>query len=114
MSEKPVEVNNSNQDFVNGVLFGIMHGIELTRASYVKDGDEKNKLASLINSSLDSAWGKMFETFTLIRKHNRVPDLPKMVKELVEHPEYKKLKDDERNSLDKMWSLLTNENKRVC
>lgn len=110
MSEKQVEVNNSNQDFINGVLFGLMHGIELTRASYVK-GSEKNKIVSLVNSSLDSAWAKMFESFTLIRQYNRVPDLPKMVKELVEHPEYKKIKEEESKSLDKMWSLITNENK---
>lgn len=106
MSEKAVDVNNSDEMFVNGVLFGLMHAIELTRATYVQGCSEDNKLATLINSSLNGAWGKMFETFTLIRKHNRVPDLPKMVKELVEHPEYKKLKESEKKSLDDMWELL--------
>lgn len=110
MGEKQVEVNNSNQDFINGVLYGLMHGIELTRASYVK-GSDKNRIVSLVNSSLESAWAKMFETFSLIRKYNRVPDLQKMVKELEEHPDYKKCKEEEGKSLDKMWGLITNENK---
>lgn len=103
---KNIDVNNSDSMFVNGVLFGLMHGIELCMADRVIGCKEGNKIASLINTTLDSAWGKMYESFDLIRKHKRVPDLDAMVKELTSNPKYQECKKDMAKTLDDMWETL--------
>ena len=108
---KSMDVNNSDEVFVNGVLFGLMHGIEICMADRIVGCKEDNKIASLINTSLDSAWGKMYESFDLIRKYKRVPKLDDMVKELTSNPKYQETKKHMAKTLDEMWSLIKNENK---
>ena len=101
--DKEYIANNTDEAFVNGVLYGIMHCIELTRSDRIEGCKEGNKIAELVNVSLDGSCGKMFETFRLIRQYKRVPQLDAMVKELTSNPKYKEHKKEMAKTLDEMW-----------
>lgn len=112
MSEtKSVDVNNSDKMFVTGVMYGLMHAIEMIQSDRVTLCKPHNKLAELINANLQGCWMKIFETFSLIKKHERVPDLQKMLKELTSDKRYINGRQAEAKCLDAMWETISNENK---
>ena len=76
---KNVDVNNSDPMFVTGVLYGIMFSIEMVMDEKLPESKEKNVIADLINETVSHCGMKLNEMFKLIKEHNRVPDLMKVV-----------------------------------
>ena len=108
---KNIDVNNSDSMFVTGVLYGLIHAIEMIRESRIT-GCEGNGIATLINTALDKSWGQLYESFDLVRKNGRVPNFSAMLEEMKGLDVYKKNREKERVELNKLWDTI-NENKRV-
>jgi len=104
--DKSVIVNNSNEAFVNGVLYGIKFGIEMIMDERV-NCDKENGIATLMNETLDACWGKIFRVFELIRDNNRVPDFDRMISSWKEDARQKESKKKQEELLEKMWSTFS-------
>ena len=108
---KNIDVNNSDSMFVTGVLYGLIHAIEMIREGRIT-GCEGNGIAKLINTALDTSWGQLYESFDLVRKNGRVPNFSAMLEQMKGLDVYKKNREKEREELNKLWDTI-NENKRV-
>ena len=112
MEEKKEEViiNNSNEQLVTGVLYGLMNAIEILQSDELRDFKEGNMFAELINETITGSAAKIYDVFKLIREKKKVPDLHSMINEWRNLPARKEIMKDRIESIDKMWEKL-NENK---
>ena len=108
---KSIDVNNSDSAFVAGVLYGLMHAIDILILDKIDDcGD--NLLAKVVNTTLEFPGKKLLDAIALINTHKRVPDLRTIVKELRDHPKRKEVMENRKKILNDLWEKL-NENQRV-
>lgn len=112
---KNVDVNNSDPVFVTGVLYGIMFGIEMVLDDRLPDkNNDANVIVNLLNTTLSHCALKISQMFELIKKHQRVPDLMKIIEEKKKEDEKLKLKEGLKKTIDEIYAYLKegkNENK---
>lgn len=108
--DKGVYVNNSDDMFLNGGLYGMKFCIEMTQEERL-NCDKGNGLATLLNETLDSLWQKMFQVFRLTLEHKRVANFDEMIKAWKSDNKNIESKKKLEELIEKMWGTLNNENK---
>lgn len=108
MSEKKdnaVYVNNSDEMFLNGVLYGMKFCIELVKSEKL-NCDKNNGIATMLNETLDASWHKMFQVFKLMFEHKRVADLDKMISDWNVDEHNLEGKKALEKCVDEMWRTI--------
>ena len=93
MELKDIDVNNSDPIFVTGVLYGMMFCMEVFKDEKLPTKEKKNIIIALINEQVTSGVDKIGSMYELIKQHNRVPDLMKVVEHKKEADKQMKLKE---------------------
>ena len=108
MSEKKdnaVYVNNSDEMFLNGVLYGMKFCIEIVKGDRL-NCDKNNGIATLIDETLDASWHKMFQVFKLIVENKRVADLDGMISAWKVNKYNLESKKNLNKCVEKMWETI--------
>lgn len=111
MSEKSkaVYVNNSDEMFVTGVLYGMKFAIDMVMDERIKC-DKDNGIGSLINGTIESCWRKIYRVFDLVREKKMVPNFEHMLSGWREDKRNIESKKAQEKLLAEMWRTFS-ENK---